>query len=92
VRDATDPSRKDAAAFVSGLWTSINEDWRELRLDVDLAISDRAEEIDLKRVLKIQARLVEDWERFTVAMVRYIDARYEAPSTPSQGAAPPTSR
>jgi hypothetical protein len=73
---ATDPSRGDAAAFVSGLWSSINEDWGRLRLEVDLAISGRAEEINLKKVLQIQARLVETWERLTVVTVRFIEATY----------------
>ena len=75
-RETTDPSRGDAAAFVAGLWSSINEDWGRLRPAIDLAISGRAQDIDLKRVLKIQARLVETWERLTVVVVRYLDAKY----------------
>jgi hypothetical protein len=74
--EVTDPSRGDAAAFVSGLWSSINEDWGRLRLEVDLAIAGRAEEINLKKVLKIQARIVETWERLTVVTVRFIEAKY----------------
>jgi hypothetical protein len=27
-------------------------------------------------VLKIQARLIETWERFTVVLVRYVNAKY----------------
>jgi hypothetical protein len=72
----TEPSRGDAAAFLSGLWGSINEDWGRLRPEIELALSGRAEQIDLKRVLKIQARLIETWERFTVVIVRYINAKY----------------
>jgi hypothetical protein len=75
-REATDPSRGDAAAFVSGLWSSINEDWGRLRPEVDLAISGRAKDIDLKRVVKIQARLIETWERLAVVMVRFSNAKY----------------
>jgi hypothetical protein len=71
-----DPARGDAAAFVSGLWSSIHEDWGRLRLAVDLAISGRSDEIDLQRVLRIQARIVETWERLTVVIVRYINAKY----------------
>ena len=77
-RETTDPARGDAAAFVAGLWSSINEDWGRLREQVDLAISGRAQDIDLKRVLKIQSRLVETWERLTVVVVRYLDAKYAA--------------
>ena len=76
VGEARDSARGDAGTFVSGLWSSINEDWGRLRLGVDLAISGRADEIDLKRVLKIQARIVETWERLIVVMVRYINAKY----------------
>jgi hypothetical protein len=79
-REATDPARGDAAAFVSGLWSSIREDWDRLRFGVDLAISGRAEEIDLKRMLKIDSRIVETWERLIVVMVRYINAKYAAGS------------
>jgi hypothetical protein len=74
--EATDPSRGDAAAFVTGLWSSINEDWGRLRLEVDLAIADRAEEINLKQVLKIQARLVETWERLNVVALRFVEAKH----------------
>jgi len=76
LREATDASRGDAAAFVSGLWGGINEDWGRLRPEVELALSGEAEQIDLKRVLKIQARLIETWERFTVVIVRYINAKF----------------
>ena len=76
LREATDDSRGDAAAFLSGLWGGINEDWGRLRPSIELALSGRAEEIDLKRVLKTQARLIETWERFTVVIVRYINAKY----------------
>jgi hypothetical protein len=76
LREATDTSRGDAAAFVSGLWGGINEDWGRLRPEVELALSGQAEQIDLKRVLKIQARLIETWERFTVVIVRYINAKF----------------
>ena len=75
-QEATDPSRGDAAVFVTGLWSSIDEDWGRLRPEVDLAISGRAEEIDLKEVLKIQARLVETWERMNVVALRFIEAKY----------------
>jgi hypothetical protein len=75
--EATAPARGNAGAFVSSLWSSINEDWDRLRLQVELAIAGRADEIDLKRVLKIQDRLVETWERFTVVMVRFANAREE---------------
>jgi hypothetical protein len=77
LRDAMEPSRGDSGAFTSGLWRSVIEDWGRLRLEIDLAISGRAEEIDLKKVMRIQARLVETWERFTVAMVRYVNALSE---------------
>jgi hypothetical protein len=30
----------------------------------------------LQRVLKTQARIVETWERLTVVIVRYINAKY----------------
>jgi hypothetical protein len=76
LREVTEPSRGDAAAFLSGLWGSINEDWGRLRPEIELALSGRAEQVDLKRVLKIQARLIETWERFTVVIVRYINAKY----------------
>jgi hypothetical protein len=74
--EATDASRGDAAAFLSGLWGGINEDWGRLRPEIELALSGRAEQIDLKRVLKIQARLIETWERFTVVIVRFINVKY----------------
>jgi hypothetical protein len=77
-REARDPTRGDAGAFVSGLWGSIREDWGRLRLAVDLATSDRADEIDLKPVLKVQARIVETWERLIAVMVRYTNAKYAA--------------
>ena len=77
-REARDPARGDAGAFVSSLWGSIKEDWGRIRLAVDLAISGRTEEIDLKRVLKTQSRLVAAWERIIVVMVRYINAKYAA--------------
>jgi hypothetical protein len=76
LREATDPSRGDAAAFVSSLWGSITEDWGRIRPEVDLAIAGRAEDVNLKRVLGIQTRLVETWERLTVVMVRFINAKY----------------
>jgi hypothetical protein len=74
--EVTDPARGDAAAFFSGLWGSIEEDWGRLRPEVDLAIAGRAEEIDIERVLKIQARLVEEWERIAAVMVRFLNAKY----------------
>jgi hypothetical protein len=74
--EATDPARGDAAAFVSSLWGSINEDWGRIRPEIDLAIDGRAQEINLKRVLEIQTRLVETWERLVVVMVRFINAKY----------------
>ena len=74
--EATDPSRGDAAAFVSGLWGSIKEDWGRIRPEVDLAIAGRVEEVNLKRVLEIENRLDETWERLTVVMVRFINAKY----------------
>jgi len=76
LREATDPSRGDAAAFVSGLWGSIEEDWGRIRPEIDLAIEGRADEINLKRVLEIQPRLVESWERLDVVMVRFVEAKY----------------
>jgi hypothetical protein len=76
LREVTEPSRGDAAAFISGLWGGINEDWGRIRPEIELAISGRAEQIDLKRVLKIQARLIDTWERFTVVIVRFINAKY----------------
>lgn len=78
--EARDPARGDAGAFVSGLWGSIKEDWGRIRLAVDLAIAHRTEEIDLKRVLKIQARVVQEWERLIVVIVRFINAKYAAES------------
>lgn len=76
VREAMDPSRGDTAAFVSSLWSSIDEDWGRLRLEVDLTIAGGENGIGLKRVLRIQARFVETWERFVVAMERYVNAKY----------------
>jgi len=76
VAEARDPSRGDAGAFVSGLWGSIQEDWGRLRLAVDLAISGRSDEIDLKRALETQDRIVETWERLIVVIVRFINAKY----------------
>jgi hypothetical protein len=76
LREATDPSRGDAAAFVSGLWGSIKEDWGRIRPEVDLAIAGRAEEVNLKPVLNIQARIVATWERLTVVLVRFTNAKY----------------
>jgi hypothetical protein len=76
LEEETDPARGDAAAFVSGLWSSLNEDWGRLRLEIDLAIAGRADEINLKKVLKIQARLVETWERLTVVTLRFVEAKY----------------
>jgi len=74
--DATDPARGDAAAFVSGLWGSIEEDWGRIRPEINLAIAGRAEEVNLKRVLEIEPRLVQAWERLAVVMVRFINAKY----------------
>jgi hypothetical protein len=74
--EVMDPARGDAAAFVSGLWGSIEEDWDRLREKVDLAISGRAEEVNVEHVLKIQARLVEEWERMDAVIVRYVNAKY----------------
>jgi hypothetical protein len=76
IREAMDPSRGDLATLLSGLWSSIDEDWGRLRLEVDLTIAGGPNGISLKRVLKIQARLVETWERFGVAMERYVNAKY----------------
>ncbi len=76
VREAMDPSRGDLATLLSSLWSSIDEDWGRLRLEVDLTIAGGANGISLKRVLKIQARLVETWERFVVTMERYANAKY----------------
>jgi hypothetical protein len=76
VREARDPARGDAAAFVSSLWSSIQEDWGRLRLAVDLAISGRSDEINLKRALETQDRIVETWERLIAVIVRFINAKY----------------
>jgi len=76
MREATDPSRGDAAAFISSLWGSINEDWSRIRPEVDLAIAGRPEDVNLKRVLEIQRRIVETWERLTAVMVRFTNAKY----------------
>ena len=57
---------------------SIKEDWGRLRLAVDLAIAGRVDEVDLKRALKTQARIVETWERLIAVVVRYINAKYAA--------------
>jgi hypothetical protein len=76
VREAMDPSRGDLAKLISALWGSIEEDWGRLRREVDLALAAGKNEIDLKRALKIQARLVESWERLTVAIERYVNAKY----------------
>ena len=74
--EVMDPARGDAAAFVSGLWGSIEEDWDRLRQKVELAISGRAEEVNIEHVLKIQARLVEEWERLDAVIVRFVNAKY----------------
>ncbi len=76
LRDATDPSRGDAAAFVSGLWGSIEEDWGRIRPEIELALAGRVEEINLKRVLEIQPRLVRSWERLAAVLVRFTNAKY----------------
>ncbi|MBW1689025.1 MAG: type IV pili methyl-accepting chemotaxis transducer N-terminal domain-containing protein [Deltaproteobacteria bacterium] len=76
LKEATDDSRGDAAAFLSGLWGGINEDWGRLRPQIDLALAGKAEQIDLERVLKTQVNLIETWERFTVAIVRFANAKY----------------
>lgn len=76
LREATDPSRGDAAAFVSGLWGSIEDDWGRIRPEIDLAIEGRADEVNLKRVLEIQPRLVQSWERLDAVMVRFVEAKY----------------
>jgi hypothetical protein len=76
LQEMTDPSRGDAAAFVSSLWGGVNEDWSRLRPEIELAIAGRASEINLKKVLKIQARLIETWERLTVVTLRFVEAKY----------------
>jgi hypothetical protein len=76
LKEATDASRGEAAAVLSGLWDSINEDWGQLHPQIELALAGKAQEIDLERVLKTQARLIETWERFTVVIVRFINAKY----------------
>jgi hypothetical protein len=76
LQESRDPARGDAGLFVASLWSSVKEDWSRMRREVDLAISGRSDEINLKKVLEVQDRLVETYERLTVITVRYADAKY----------------
>jgi hypothetical protein len=68
---AADPSRGPSAEIVATLWTGMREDWKRLRFEVDLAIEDRAEALDVRRMLNLQLRLVEEMERLRAALSRY---------------------
>ena len=49
----------------------MQEDWVRLRFEVDLAIDDRAEGLDIRRMLELQMGLVEVMERLRSALSRY---------------------
>ncbi len=75
-RSAIDASRGERAAFVAGLRQSIDTRWSQLRYEIDLAISGRVNEIDLRSILKIQSALVDDIERFTAVLGRFAAGEY----------------
>ncbi len=68
---AADPARGPAAEIVRESWKGMREDWERLRFEVDLAIEDRAEAMDIERMLGLQRRLVGEMERLRAALSRY---------------------
>lgn len=71
---AMEPSRGKPAAFVSGLWSSIQVGWEKLRFEADLAIDGHAEGLDIQRMLRVQRDLVDDLDRVRAALSRYAQA------------------
>lgn len=68
---AQDPTRGQRAEIVKSLWHGMRADWERLRFEVDLAIDDRAEALDIRRMLERQRRLVGEMERLRAALSRY---------------------
>ena len=68
---ASDPARGPAAEVVQVSWKGMREDWERLRFEVDLAIEDRAEALDIERMLDLQIRLVGEMDRLRAALSRY---------------------
>jgi hypothetical protein len=68
---AMNPARGVSAEVVKTSWNGMQEAWERLRFEVDLAIDDRADALDIRRMLELQTGMVQHMERLRASLSRY---------------------
>jgi hypothetical protein len=71
VVQARSPKRGTAGVVVGGMRRDIDAYWEALREQIDAVLADEADEFDLMRALGTQRRLVSEYERYTIAIIRF---------------------
>jgi hypothetical protein len=73
---ALDPKRGSSATAAGELLSSLRQDWDALAVEFRILAAGDETNFDLRRMLEIQARLVNKVERLTAALVRYASRAY----------------
>ena len=80
-RKATDKSRGESGKFIAELRNNIDASWAKLHHEVELALDGRldglVDESDTAGILRIEQKLVHDFERFTAVMGRFAAGAYD---------------
>lgn len=71
VVQARSPERGTAGKVVGGMRRDIDRHWATLSSQVDSLLEGQADEFDLMRALDTQAQLVSEYQRYTVAIIRF---------------------
>ena len=71
VLKARSPKRGTAGKVVGGMRRDIDAHWETLRRQVDLVLEGPADEFDLLRALGTQRQLVSEYQRYTIAIIRF---------------------
>ena len=70
-RRATDASRGTTGKMIADLRARIGASWAKLRTEAELATKGRVNEVDIEPTLRIQRRLVNEFDRFTAILGRF---------------------
>lgn len=83
VQAAMSDSRGRTGEIMQGIWSDIGRDWGRIRADVDHLMGGSGEEVDLAETLETQRVLIEEMQRFQVAVRRFATGRRLASARPS---------
>ncbi len=75
VQAAMADSRGRTGEIMQGIWADIGRDWSRLAGDVDRLVAGSGGEVDLVATLEVQRVLLEEMQRFQVAVRRFATAR-----------------